>query len=138
MFSRQMRTAKAGMTPNPRERRQTARRWSLPNLCKMESAEVSKTRSPLPKKWDCRRAHPKKNEGNKRGDNESKIDHRIWQSGMRTSASSTRGFFVLVASANQRCCAFFAIPSSSDCSEAATDPQGYSAPTPMPRRKLMA
>jgi hypothetical protein len=45
-------------------------------------------------------------------------------------------FRALVARANHLCCAFFAIPSSSDCSEAATDPQGYSAPTPMPRRKL--
>jgi len=47
-----------------------------------------------------------------------------------------RDGFALVARANHRCCAFFAIPSSSDCSEAATDPQGYSAPTPIPRRKL--
>ena len=27
-------------------------------------------------------------------------------------------------------------PDSSDCSEAATEPHGYSAPTPIPRRKL--
>ena len=42
----------------------------------------------------------------------------------------------LVARANHRCCAFFEIPSSSDCSEAATEPQGYSAPTPIPSRNL--
>lgn len=45
--------------------------------------------------------------------------------------------YVLVARANHRCCAFFAIPSSSDCSEADTDPQGYSAPTPIPRKNLV-
>jgi hypothetical protein len=44
---------------------------------------------------------------------------------------------LLVARANHRCCAFLAMPSSSDCSDAATDPQGYSAPTPIPRRKLI-
>jgi len=45
--------------------------------------------------------------------------------------------FALVARANHRFCAFFEIPSSSDCSDAATEPQGYSAPTPIPRRKLI-
>lgn len=53
-----------------------------------------------------------------------------------TTTRDARDGFALVARANHRCCAFFAIPSSSDCSEAATDPQGYSAPTPIPRRKL--
>jgi hypothetical protein len=43
---------------------------------------------------------------------------------------------VLVARANHRFWAFLEIPGSSDCSEADTDPQGYSAPTPIPRKKL--
>jgi hypothetical protein len=42
----------------------------------------------------------------------------------------------LVARANHRCWAFLLIPGSSDCSDAETDPQGYSAPTPMPIKKL--
>ena len=43
---------------------------------------------------------------------------------------------ILVAKANHLFCLFLATPSSSDCSDAATDPQGYSAPTPMPSRNL--
>jgi hypothetical protein len=43
---------------------------------------------------------------------------------------------ILVAKANHLFCVFLATPSSSDCSDAATDPQGYSAPTPMPSRNL--
>lgn len=42
----------------------------------------------------------------------------------------------LVARANHRCWAFLLIPGSSDCSDAETDPQGYSAPTPIPIKKL--
>jgi hypothetical protein len=41
-----------------------------------------------------------------------------------------------VAKANHLCCAFLLIPGSSDCSDADTEPQGYSAPTPIPSRKL--
>ena len=44
--------------------------------------------------------------------------------------------YLLVARANHLCCAFLPTPDSSDCSEAATEPNGYSAPTPIPRRKL--
>lgn len=44
--------------------------------------------------------------------------------------------YSLVARANHLCCAFCETPDSSDCSEAATEPQGYSAPTPIPSRKL--
>ena len=42
----------------------------------------------------------------------------------------------LVARANHRCWALLLIPGSSDCSDAETDPQGYSAPTPIPIKKL--
>jgi hypothetical protein len=42
----------------------------------------------------------------------------------------------LVAKANHLFWAFFAIAGSSDCSDAETEPQGYSAPTPIPKRNL--
>ena len=42
----------------------------------------------------------------------------------------------LVAIANHRCCAFLLTPGPSDCSEAETEPQGYSAPMPIPRKNL--
>lgn len=47
-----------------------------------------------------------------------------------------RIYNTLVARANHRFWAFLLIPGSSDCSDAETDPQGYSAPTPMPIKKL--
>jgi len=43
----------------------------------------------------------------------------------------------LVAKANHRCWARLLIPGCSDCSDAETDPQGYSAPIPIPNRKLV-
>lgn len=42
----------------------------------------------------------------------------------------------LVDNANHRCCAILEIVGSSDCSEAATEPHGYSAPMPMPTTNL--
>jgi hypothetical protein len=56
----------------------------------------------------------------------------------RPSANVSRNDreLVLVAKANHLCWAFLAISFSSDCSEAATDPQGYSAPIPIPRKNL--
>ena len=43
---------------------------------------------------------------------------------------------LLVAKANHRCWARLLIPGCSDCSDAETDPQGYSAPIPIPNKKL--
>jgi len=48
------------------------------------------------------------------------------------------GFFSLVAKATHRCWARLLIPGCSDCSDAETDPQGYSAPIPIPSRKLIS
>lgn len=45
-------------------------------------------------------------------------------------------FHALVARTNHLFWARLLIPSSSDCSEAATEPHGYSAPIPMPSKKL--
>lgn len=53
-------------------------------------------------------------------------------------ASIPRTRYALVASVNHLCWAFLLIPLSSDCSEAETEPQGYSAPTPIPSRNRIA
>lgn len=43
----------------------------------------------------------------------------------------------LVAKTYHRCCARLLMPGDSENSDAETDPQGYSAPIPTPRRKLL-
>jgi hypothetical protein len=63
----------------------------------------------------------------------------IMESRRKNSVSGRRKsriYNALVARANHRCWAFLLIPGSSDCSDAETDPQGYSAPTPIPIKKL--
>lgn len=128
MLIRHMKTATAGMTPRPRERRQTARRWSSPKLRQQnELRSVASTLS-----WN---VHPKEDQRNECCNNEAKVNH-----GVCTLIKITRVGRVsrnlLVARANHLFCAFLAMPSSSDCSEAATDPDGYSAPIPIPRKNL--
>jgi hypothetical protein len=61
----------------------------------------------------------------------------LWNRELRNINGSEVDRYILVASANHLCWAFLLTPFSSDCSEAATDPQGYSAPTPMPSRNLL-
>ena len=57
-------------------------------------------------------------------------------SGTKAETMKPKSIILLVARANQRFWAFFETFSPSDCSEAATEPQGYSAPTPVPRKNL--
>lgn len=81
--------------------------------------------------------HPEENKGNERGHHESKVDHAVYIRGVGSNLEKVKSINnLLVASANHLCCAFCETPDSSDCSEAATEPHGYSAPTPIPTRKL--
>jgi hypothetical protein len=68
-----MRTAKAGITPSPRDRRQTARRCFSPNLGVSKEGE----KGDLEGNWE-KRPHPKQNQRYKGGDNETEINHCIW------------------------------------------------------------
>ena len=128
IFNRQIKTAKAGTTPRPRERRQTARRWLSPKLLNYNQHMVeneSKICNYIQKRT--------------RGTNaETTNPKSIMQSRREISMIGRSGdiYNRLVARANHRCWAFLLIPGSSDCSDAETDPQGYSAPTPMPIKKL--
>lgn len=79
---------------------------------------------------------PEKHEWCKGGNDESKINHCVWYKVSVLKSDIRWWYYSLVASANHRCWAFLATPSPSDCSAAATEPQGYSAPTPIPSKKL--
>lgn len=117
--------------PRPREIRHTARKWFSPQL------DVPNEQKKLFFE-DYRHSHPEKYKRHKWRDNEPKINHWVYtQIAFNTwfKTNNHQGDS-LVARANQRFCAFLAIPSSSVCSDAATEPHGYSAPTPIPSSKL--
>ena len=82
--------------------------------------------------------NPEEDQWDEGSDYETEVNHRIC--GMQGYHGDTQfgadSFYSLVARANQRCWAFLLMPGSSDCSDAATEPHGYSAPTPIPSRKL--
>ena len=128
MDRRQINTASAGTTPSPKDRRQTARRWCSPKLDyvkKLKKLHFGNTYI----------------QNRTRGTNaaitkpKSIIASEIVSDGQWYREVNGNSI-VLVARANHRCWAFLWMPFSSDCSEAETDPQGYSAPTPIPKRKL--
>ena len=112
MLRRQMKTSMAGMKPRPSDMRQTARRWCSPKIQKSTRGtkeEITKPKSII----------------------ESVINEYMIHLTLKNNG------YLLVARANHLCCAFLPTPDSSDCSDAATEPHGYSAPTPIPRRKLI-
>lgn len=128
MFRRQRKTRRAGTTPRPSESRHTARRWLGPNLYMFV-----KWQEPI-KRWQ----HTSSIEPGEQTPRIRSLDLSwclVVTDWVRASYSF-RIYTELVASANQRCWAFLLIEDSSDCSEAETDPLGYSAPSPIPSRNL--
>lgn len=127
MFQRHAKTAMAGKKPRPSERRHAARRWLGPQLPRPDEyiggEKVGKY------------SHPEHQERDEGRNTPCKVDHAIC--GMiKIYGQPEEWRHVLVARANHRCCAFFAIAFPSVCSEQETEPVGYSAPIPMPRKNL--
>lgn len=120
--------------PSPREILHTARKWCSPQLsrgCSIKKLRETEYIAHIQKRTSGTKAETT---------NPKSIIESVYKKVMNTRVFSLRhgqgNDYSLVARANQRFCAFFAIPSSSVCSEAATEPHGYSAPTPIPRRSL--
>ena len=82
------------------------------------------------------RSHPEQYERHKTCNDKSKIDHRVWCTIIKQNMGWMAKANSLVARANHLCCAFLLILSPSVCSEADTEPHGYSAPTPIPSKNL--
>lgn len=85
MLSRQMNTNKAGTTPSPKDRRQTARRWSSPNLLQVPYQFSGQD---IGLKFH---SHPEQNQRHKSRNHKPKINHTVWEANKRWVTFGARG-----------------------------------------------